>query len=252
MNLMNDSRDQHAHASDESLLRIIDDEPIEQKERLLAHVTGCAECASRLDAMRRSSSALTELMRATEPPAMSDLERERQRKAIASRLARSSRSRQWRRIAVAAASMFVVAGVAAATPIRAWLAARHQSDSARNGSPGLATRAVGATAPLPSSTVSFVTTGDTLLVDIAHAQPSGVLELRPGRLTSTSATIVGGRNEWLTVMPGALLIHNGAAATATYSVELGDNVRTVRVRVNGRVIGRWSAAEVPLRLNLEL
>src|SRR4029079_15785043 len=82
------------HVSDGALLRLVDDEPVTEGDQLRAHLSECSACAARLDLARRSSSALSNVLAASAPAPMDDIERARLRKAVQARVARKPR-RRW-------------------------------------------------------------------------------------------------------------------------------------------------------------
>lgn len=107
------------HASDAALIRLVDEEPV-RDEQLAAHVATCAACTQRMDEARRRSHAVASFLSAADEPY--DAARFRATRD-ALRVRQVAARRWWKRPAwQAAAGVALFTGLAAASPVRSWVA----------------------------------------------------------------------------------------------------------------------------------
>ena len=236
-----------AHVADGDILRFHDGEcSSQERARIAAHVAGCERCA---DASRFLTS-MTERLNASlddmvvDPPADA-----KQRVLAAAREVQPIQQRPpiYRRQAFLRAAVVVFALLAAgmwAPPVRAWFAEWLGVDRPEPA----ATRAVEPAAPPQeslSSTVSFVPTAATFVIDVSTNQASGTLTIAVHDGTQASARITdGGPTEALFVTGDGIRISNTATSSATYTVTVPSVVQEVRVLVGGVVAGTYAVSTI--------
>jgi hypothetical protein len=228
------------HATDGELMRLLDGEKPSGDSPIDGHVTQCAECAARLARYRHRSAALADLLRATAPkpvdtarirPPLDDIS--------GARLRRQRRKPVWSHAGLrAAATIVVVAGVAAAAPpVREWL--REQVQRWVGPAPATPVDSSPAAAPIERRTVAgpvvrFDVPSSELVVQLDSAQLAGTIEITSGNASRAEAQITTDlRDEWLIVLPGELRIRNTGASRASYRLTVPASVRQVRLRTSG-------------------
>ena len=224
-----------SHPEDGVLLALNDGEPGSALDAAWSHVERCDECRSRLAAIAKDSDQVSSTLASIEVPRVS-LDDFRRRLADARRSSgRSKRSQPGWRVA---ATLIVLAGAAAASPIRHWFAHRNPQrtvtavDSVPRpvAVPTRQTESAGAT-------VSFAPADTSFTVRFDSVPESGTLTVRRSSDANITARIVSGAGsggDALVVLPGELRVRNAASARASYAVTLPDGVIRLRVIVGGR------------------
>jgi hypothetical protein len=217
------------HVTDGDLVRLLDGEAVSDEARLAAHVGGCASCAARLATLRHRGDRLTEVLAATLPGTFdaSRLRLPRGRSRTQALLAHP--------VLRAAAAILLLAGVAAATPARAWVLERV---ARLRGNVGRVAPAPNPRAPqpLPESTAASIVWFNPADAEFAirfEAPPAGgTLEIRASQDPRASAQIVAhAKDEAFLVLPSELRVRNTAGSVADYRVVFSPRVRRVRVVV---------------------
>jgi hypothetical protein len=227
------------HSPDGDLVRLLDDEAGARHAELTAHVTTCPACRSRLESLRRRSTLLTEVLTAADPPPV-DRTRvrppfEQLRPSRAGRVAR--RRAIWSHPGLrAAAGVLLLAGIAAATPARAWILDRVAR--LRRDAPSDRAAQVQAPTPLaepaPSSAVFFAPASAELTIRLQARQADGSIELIAGRESRSSAQVLtNASGEGFLVLPSELQIRNTPGSVARYRIVLSAAIRRVRVDAAG-------------------
>lgn len=154
---------------------------------------------------------------------------------------RSLRSRpprgSWVPIGVrAAAALLLLAGVAAASPVRGWildrLTGRHSK--ATPNQPGVVTPPPTSPGQAAGAVVRFATESDSLVIRIDVPPAGGTLVIVGGDERRSSAQIVGGsQGEAFLVLPDELRIRSTGGSVANYEVVLAPTIRRVRVLLGG-------------------
>jgi hypothetical protein len=224
------------HSTDGDLISLLDGERGTHQRAVEAHVDGCSECSGRLAQLQQRSARLSAALHAVEPPM---IHRSRllppERSSTRPLLRRGTRA-GWSHPSVrAAAAVLLLAGVAAASPARAWILDRiagRRSES-RVREPNMAPPpAMPAPPHTATSIVRFVTESDDLVVRFAVRPAAGALVIAGGQEPRSSAQIVSGaRGEAFLVLPDELRIRNTVGSVADYQIVLAPTVRRVRVRV---------------------
>lgn len=246
-------------ASDADLIRYIDGElSRDERRRVDAELASNTELTQRMETLRRRSLRLRSLLQATDP---SNEETEASnpvpdRGTIASRARElGNTSIQRRRVGdeprsqlptvwlrAAAVLIVLIGGAMVVPPVRAWVIAKiQQITSGDDVSPTL-TPPVDA-APLDTLPMRFPVEGTLFEVSVANAQADGRLTIRSTESTTGALTIEGrisGENPLFST--DRLAIQNSAASTADYTIALPANIRTVVVRVAGRVVSTFELA----------
>ncbi len=236
---------QHAaterHGDDGGFIRLIDQQLDLAEAWLPAHVMSCPTCGARVAELRSRSIAMSTLLARTAPqpidsarirPAMDDMAIARRRKArVVS---------PWNRRGVrVAAGLVVLAGVAAASPVRGWIIDRIAAVIGQRPTPTTPVEAPLAN-PSPvapvSSTVAFVPASSTLTITVDFKPAGGTMTLARGTDARVVAEISGGGDSAgsLLVLPSGLHVRNSAASTADYRVVVPSSVTTIRLRVDDR------------------
>lgn len=237
-----------AHVADGDILRFHDGEcNAQERTRIAAHVAGCERCAE----ASRFFTSMTEQLSTSlddmvvEPPAGA-----KQRVLAAAREVQPIPQRPpiYRRQAFLRAAVVVFALVAAglwAPPVRAWFAEWLAVDRPEPvEAPAVVEPAAPPQASL-SSTVSFVPTAATFVIDVSTNQESGTLTIAVHDGTQASARITGGGpSEALFVTGDGIRIRNTATSSATYTVTVPPDVQAVRVLVGGAVVGTYAVSTI--------
>jgi hypothetical protein len=228
------------HSTDGDLVRVLDDEVGPEDAAAAAHVRSCAACRSRLESLRRRATLLSEALAAADPPPVDRARIRPSPDLLALSAARRGARRRprWSHAGLrAAAALLLVAGVAAATPARAWLLERV---ARLRGSPEPIKPGTVAQAPAPrteaaaASAVFFTPGSELLVIRLEAQQAAGTLELIAGRdLRSSAQILAGASGEALLVLPSELRIRNTPGSVASYRIVLSSEIRGVRVRIGG-------------------
>jgi hypothetical protein len=237
-----------AHVADGDILRFHDGECSPQERALIAaHVAACERCAEAsqffTSITERLNTSLDDM--AVDPPAGA-----KKRVLAAAREVEHVQERRpvFRRHAFLRAAVVAFALVAAgiwAPPVRAWFAEWLGID----GPAPVEDPAAVDQAPSPpessSSTVSFVPTDGTFVIDVSATQASGALAIAVHDGAQASARITdGGPTEALFVTGNGIRIRNVATSSATYTVTVPADLQDVRVLVGGVVTGTYTVSTI--------
>jgi hypothetical protein len=224
-----------SHPDDGVLLALNDGEPGSDLDGAWSHLERCDECRSRLAAIAKDSVRVSDALASIKAPRVS-LDDFRRGVADARRGGARSRWRQpgWR----VAAAIIVLAGAAAASPIRHWFVQRNQERTAtavdsEPRPPAISTRQ----AESAGATVSFAPADAGFTVRFDSVPDSGTLIVRRSNDANITARIVSGAGsggDALVVLPGELRVRNTVSARASYAVTLPNGVTRLRVIVGGR------------------
>jgi hypothetical protein len=237
-----------SHPDDGVLLALNDGEPGSDLDAARSHVERCDACRSRRAAIATDSDRVSDAVASIEVPRVS-LDDFRRGLADAQRSRARSRWSQpgWR----VAAALIVLAGAAAASPIRQWFAQHNQQRT------GTAVDLVPGPAAVPTqpvesagATVSFAPADTNFTVRFDSVPDSGTLTVRRSSDANVTARIVTGAasgGDAFVVLPGELRVRNTVSARASYAVTLPDRVTRLRVIVGGRrVFDGVPPVELPL------
>lgn len=234
------------HASEAELVRLLDDEESDlERRRLTAHLHGCAACSGRLNTLAAHDRAATEYLERLEVQPADELTRARALAAARSAHARpvARAAAPWLR-AAAAAGVVIVAG-ATVSPVRAWVAERW-SDLLGDQALVPAETATSTAVLDRGSTVSFVPAGTLFVLEVAHAQEIGEVQLEIRDVRMASARVEQGREETILVLPSGVKIENSEGSTASYSVTLPAGIERVQVFSGGRPVAIVDVDEAEL------
>jgi hypothetical protein len=225
------------HSTDADLVRLLDGEAVHGGAAVSAHVKACGACRSRLEMLQRRSTLFTEALIAADAP---PVHRDRVRPPFEQlTMARGGAAPRWHSIwsqrrLRAAAGLLLLAGIAAATPARAWILERVARLRGTEGPAGQRVPMVPAPAREPTlpqpTAVLFTPASAELTVRFLARQAGGTLELIAGRGSRSSAQILTNANgESILVLPSELRIRNSPGSLASYRIVLSATVRRVHV-----------------------
>jgi hypothetical protein len=228
-----------SHPEDGVLLALNDGEPGSDLDAAWSHVERCDACRSRLAAIAKDSDYVSGALASIEVPRVSPDDFRRGLADAQRSSARSGAGPRWSPTGwQVAAALIVLAGAAAASPIRQWFAHRNLQrtvtavDSVSQ--PAIVpTRQAGST----GATVSFAPADTSFTVRFDSVPESGTLTVRRSSDANINARIVSGAGsggDALVVLPGELRVRNAASARASYAITLPDGVTRLRVIVGGR------------------
>lgn len=224
-----------SHPEDGVLLALNDGQPGSDLDAAWSHVERCDACRSRLATIAKDSDHVSSALASIGVPHVS-LDDFRRGLADAQRSGARSRWSQpgWR----VAAALIVLAGAAAASPIRHWFVQRNQERTATSVDSVPRPVAVPARqAESAGATVSFAPADTSFTVRFDSVPDSGTLTVRRSSDANITARIVSGGGsggDALVVLPGELRVRNTVSARASYVVTLPDGVTRLRVIVGGR------------------
>lgn len=270
MNLTLGSRPQHLEDGD--LVRYMDRQLDRAgNRRVELHLTACAPCAARAEAMQARSQQVSAWLGDLDVPAPDDEKRALAMAAV-ERARFRARSHAWGgRPALAAAAMVALMLTMAfgTAPGRAWVSGAverlagvfpgqaEQEQAAVRATPPAAGSSVAAAAPaadaepaapaptaaarrssrpvLPpgmSEVVAFNPAGNYVLLKFESRQRMGWATIRIRDIASASGQVVAGRrSETLVATSDGLLVRNASTSRADYSVEVPTRYRYVRVQI---------------------
>jgi hypothetical protein len=219
-----------SHVADGDLLALLDEQPMQERARVDAHVARCEACANRLDRLRLASVRVSTAVSSIDVPPFDVTNMQRRLATVhSSRSSASNAGFAWR----AAAVVVLAAGVAAASPLRGWLASHVRETTRTQVVPANqpATSAPQPIAAKPSGAVVwFAATGSELVIRFVALQTAGTLELVPSIEHQASAQIVArGSDEALLILPGELRVRNASSSTADYRVTVPADVHSIRL-----------------------
>jgi hypothetical protein len=225
------------HASDGVLLALHDAEHDPGLDASRAHVEQCDTCRSRLAGVAADASRVRSALASIPIPYVTE-------DAFGHRLA-ATRSRTARRVWsrpswLAAAAVLVLAGIAAAGPIRDWLRRRAERPTidSRSAPPPVPPESV-VTTSRSGATVSFAAVGPDFIVRLDSVPDAGTLTASATSGPLVSARVANGAGtggDDLVVLPGELRVRNTTGARASYELRLPAAVTRLRVIVAGRTI----------------
>jgi hypothetical protein len=240
-----------AHARDETLIRIIDGQLLDDDRAAVVHANACSTCRARIDVLRRRRARLTEILVATDAPLVPvpnvrdvlpiAARRAAARAAISSvttiRPSIGRRLRRPTRRTIAVAVLILSGAALAAQPVSRWVMARWQRADAPVPVPPATNPGVD---PAPSSAaIAFVTQPGEFTIRFDATPASGTLTLRAVAGTKVGADVTAGaKDEGFFVLPDGLRIRNSTTSVATYLVTLPSDVRRVRVQIGAGAASR--------------
>ena len=228
-----------AHPSDGVLLALHDDERDETLRAELdagrAHVEQCEECRLRVNAIAARSTRVRQALATIPIPSTSE---DVFRRRVAASVDRPVPV--WRRPAwLAAAAVIVLAGAAAASPIREWIR-RHIGQSRIDVPPAaLPVRPESAPTNRAGATVSFAPVGPAFTLRLDSLPAAGSLSATATTAATISARVATGAGtggDEMVVLPGEIRVRNGSSARASYELSLPGVVTRLRVIVAGRTV----------------
>jgi hypothetical protein len=228
--------DSLSHASDGDLLRLLDGECGEEEEKhLRTHLATCAECLRnerKLAAVSEQFSAVVQDLESAGPVRLTS--QRRSRLGFFRRWTRHLRSGRYAR---SGAVLLLMAVALAVSPLRAWILDRMSA---------ISTLAFGGSsaeeqAQLPSSTVSFVVSGDRLLVEFSNRQAGGVLAVAMD--TGSLVQITGASQaDELLVFAAGVRIRNSSESSASYDLRIPRSIDVLEVRIAGLTVAKLELA----------
>lgn len=227
------------HSSDGELMGLLDGESDAGESAVSAHVDICAACSARLARFQQLVERLDRALAATEPPAVDRGRLLPPPDRLEQALRRARRRAVWSHPGLrAAAAIVLAAGVAAASPARAWILERvtgRRAEPSAGRTPGKTARAPTFPAPQSAGSIVWFAPGSNELIIRLDTRPRrGTLALVAGGDSRSSAQIVSGaRGEAFLVLPTELRIRNEPRSVADYEVTLAAAVRRVRVQLGG-------------------
>jgi hypothetical protein len=155
----------------------------------------------------------------------------------------ASRRARWSYPALAAASLVIVASVAAATPVATWIMHRLSPPSAEPVPAPPAAPSVRVPDAAGGMVTSFRPTDSVLIIRVAQRQVNGSVHLIAATSDRISAQSSVADAAELIVLPGELQIANAAGSAAEYRIAVPSGVRTIRLFVAGREAATVSYAD---------
>lgn len=236
------------------LLRYVDGEGNAAfRERVAAHLAGCADCTAASERLRTHTADLLDRLivldetTATEklPATFAELAQRRSP-------SRASRVVDWRR--AASIILFVGVGAAVARPATAWLERLMDTEPT---SEAVTAKQPASEAPasLPVDTMSaaysFTPASNELRIDFAAAEPDAELVVRANdenaasfELQSTTAVPA------VLILPNGVRITNGTNRGTQYALALSRDVNVLIVSIAGGPAQRIDAESLPTRIRL--
>lgn len=227
------------HVPDGVLLALHDEERSADLKLDRAHVEQCPECRARLAVIADRSNRVRTVLAHIAIPSVAEDEFRRRMVATGRRRAASA----WRRrIWLTGGAISILAGAAAASPIRHWIGQRLESRRPPVRSSPTPQRAIVApTQPQQTSgaTVSFAPTGVDFTMRFDSLPEAGLLTARRGAASEISARVESGAGtggDALVVLPGELRVRNTTSSRASYIVSLPVAVTRLRVIIGGAIV----------------
>jgi hypothetical protein len=218
------------HASDADLLRILDREAtLSPLHDTTAHVSTCAECATRFDLLRERRLRLQRMLVDTDvaaPPAP----------GVGELLARvRERQRKRHRPALRAAALLLVAGtLAAAQPaVRRWMAAQwdRATGAEQTSTPASSVSpTVRSQSPARGSVLSFDAGAGPLVIRFDTRPSAGALTVAGDSGALVRVEQVGGTNVELLVSRQELHVRNAAGTAASFVVHVPRTIGRVELK----------------------
>ena len=242
------------HLTDGEILRFGDGECGQlEGGRIARHLAECSRCADAARFLEVTTKQLTASLDEIEVQPVADA---KQRfLAAAAAIAPAAAPPETRRMGQLLRAAIVVFGLIGAgmwaPPVRAWFLELITPAGSRSVEVVPTPDREGTSAQRTSSTISFVPTASTLMVDIATRQDGGSLTIRLGEGSSVSARVTGrAPSDSVLVMGNGIRIRNSAASSATYSITIPASVSRISVFVGGGAASSYSAQTVAARDSL--
>jgi hypothetical protein len=224
------------HPTDELLLALIHEQPVDDAAAIRGHMMACQVCDARSRELSVNDATIDALLAALDHP-------------LAARRGTFVSRNGWRlrRAALVAGATATMAAAAAAvvpgSPLHRWIADRSAAaatsapvHAAASAAPVAATAAAAGEAPLASGIA--IPAAPTLIVAFRREQQGGAVEIaRTAAGGDVSFRSRGGVTAY-DVADGQVSIDNQAPADL-YLIDIPATVRTVRIRVAGRTLVRW-------------
>ena len=233
-----------AHPLDETLVRLIDGEVLVEEQAAAAHATTCSACQARTELLKRRRARLTELLTATDAPAVPVPNAAELMAIAAGRTARHTNvrpltakapsvgrpSRRPTRRTLAAAVLVLSGAALAAQPVSRWVVARwHMSDVPAPTPPATSAGSEPVSSP---AAISFVPQPGEFTIRFDAVPTAGHLTLRAGTSPKVDADITAdAKDEGFFVLPDGLRIRNSATSLAEYDLTLPPSLTRVRVQI---------------------
>jgi hypothetical protein len=219
------------HPTDESLLALIHEQPVDDAAAIRGHITMCATCRTRFSELSADDATIASLLGSLDHPVRVG------RPSFGA--ANAGRLRRAMLVAGAAATMAAAAAaMVPGSPVRRWI-------EQREAPPAAATRttpapvAPSAAAPIDAPLASGIAVPPTatMIVTFRHEQRGGVLEVRHTSGGDVYFRSRGGVTAY-DVAEGQVSIDNQSAAE-TYMIDFPASVRKLQVRIGERTLLRW-------------
>lgn len=226
-----------SHVSDGVLLALYDEQRDAELESGRHHLAHCVDCQARLDAIAARAKHVRGALAAIPAPSVAKAELRRRVVEAQKRSARRAISRRpgW----LAAAAIVILAGAAAAFPIRIWIRGRLAESRTEHATPQPVVTPAAQPSNRSGATVSFATTGPDFSIRFDSLPAVGNITATRTPMDQISARVVSGAGtggDALVVLPNELLVRNTSAARASYEVAVPAAVTRLRVIVAGRVV----------------
>lgn len=239
------------HPDEGDLVRFLDQQVSSDERRwLYEHLAECADCATRIEAVRERSQALSSLVGSLDADAAPD-ELTRARALAAARRAQARRAvaRPWYAAGPARAAAMVALTAVATTltvsPVRAWVADRWEAlVGAEDLAPAVAVQPTGVLER--GSVISFEPASETFVLEIESLQQTGSVTLQIRDVEQASAQVVGGSGEEILALPSGLRVTNSPGSTASYAFSLPTHLRLIQVFAGGKLVALIPVADVQL------
>ncbi|MEP6731021.1 MAG: zf-HC2 domain-containing protein [bacterium] len=238
------------HVNDGDLLRFDDAElDAGERARVLRHLASCTHCRERHDALRTIAERVHVAYQETfVPPVLMTAPWHRSAAEIrVANFGAGARRRQasGRRVLVtavrAAAAVAMIAAVAAAsTPVRKWIATRHQPSGASIHVPRPAHVRGESPTSLPShmASLSFVSSSDVLTIGLDARKGDSILVHASNSVAVRVRAQTTGDEPTLIAMPDRVQLVSAASGVTSYAVEVSPQIRIIEVRDHRRVLVR--------------
>ena len=243
------------HVRTADLLRFVDGEGNAAfRERVTAHLAGCAECSAASEQLRADTTRVLQRLNVLDEVRAAD----KLPATFAELAQRGSRDRTatrvpgWRR--AAAIILFLGVGAAVARPAAAWLERLIDTDKApENGTVIQPVSETPTSAPVDttSAAYSFTPASRELRIDFADAEPDGELKVRAydEQAASFELQSTAGLPPVL-ILPNGLRVTNGTNHGTRYELAVPRNVDVLIVSIAGGAAQRIVAASLPARIRL--
>lgn len=228
------------HPTDGTLLALHDGERGAELDAPRQHVSSCAACQTRMAEIASNAAQVRQSLSSLPVPSF---DADTMRRRLAARRATPAIP-LWRRpTMLAAAAVFVVAVVAAASPVRRWIEARVARPTPVFAPPS-ATVPEASPPQVSGATVSFAVAGPEFTIRLDSVPAAGVLTVVRAAGNELSARVAAGAGtggDDMVVLPNELRLRNAASSRASYRVAVPSVVVRVRVIVAGQIIFEGAA-----------